>query len=134
MTITITLWEAAIWVLIICYNKIKDRYFWLGLLKDVKSYVRSCMDCQLRKETSNQPPPGLLQPIRVGRHFEKNSVDLLGPVHRSSSGKNFIIVVSDFATRYVESGALRDAKATTVARFIFQCRHGCPREILSDRG
>ena len=120
-----------------CYNKIKDRYFWLGLLKDVKNYVRSCMDCQLRKETSNQPPPGLLQPIRVGRPFEKISVDLLGPVHRSSSGKNFIIVVSDFATRYVESGALRDAKATTVARFIFQniiCRHGCPREILSDRG
>lgn len=119
------------------YNKIKGRYFWPGLLKDVRNYVRSCMDCQLRKETTNKPPPGLLQPIRVGRPFEKVSIDLLGPVHRSSSGKNFIIVVSDFATRYVEAGALSNSTAVSVAKFMFQnviCRHGCPKEILSDRG
>lgn len=119
------------------FHKIKDRFFWFGMLKDIKNYVRSCTACQLRKDTTNKKAPGLLNPIKVGLPFDKMSVDLLGPLHRSAQGKNFIIVVSDFATRYVEAGALRDAKANTVAKFIFTniiCRHGCPREILSDRG
>lgn len=119
------------------YNKIKDRYFWHGLLKDVRNYVLSCVECQLRKETTNKGPPGLLHPIRAGTPFSKISIDLMGPLHRTASGKTFICVASDLATRYVETGALRDSSAKAVAEFIFRnitCRHGCPREILSDRG
>lgn len=48
------------------YNKIKDRDVWLNLMKDVKNYIRSCMDYQLRNETINKPASGSLQKIRVG--------------------------------------------------------------------
>src|SRR5687767_6932256 len=43
----------------------------------------------------------------------------------------------DYFTKWPEARAIPDIKADTVAKFIFEeivCRHGVPKEILSDRG
>lgn len=69
--------------------------------------------------------------------FQKIGIDLLGPFRRSTDGKTMIIVCTDYATRYVETGALVNGKATHVARFILDniiSRHGAPQTIVSDQG
>ena len=49
----------------------------------------------------------------------------------------YIIVFSDYGTRWVEAFPLQDATAKSVARIFLEeiiYRHGAPRELLSDQG
>ena len=68
--------------------------------------------------------------------FKHIAMDIVGPLPRSSSGKKFILVICDYATRYPEAVALRSIDTNTVAEELvkFFARVGIPEEILTDQG
>ena len=68
--------------------------------------------------------------------FKRIAMDVVGPLPRSSSGKRFILVICDYATRYPEAIALRTVDAPTIAEELlkFFARMGVPEEILTDQG
>ena len=72
----------------------------------------------------------------IGEPFERVAMDLIGPLPRTRTGKKFVLVVSDYATRYPEAYALRDGTAPTIAEKLVDMfsRYGIPKEILSDQG
>ncbi len=118
------------------YNKIKSRYYWVGMLKIIENYVRTCPDCQGRKQPK-MLPAGLLQSIPIGEPWDRVGIDLLGPFPRSKTGNNTIVVATDYATRMVITKAMPNGTAPEVARFILEdiiCKFGSPRELLSDQG
>ncbi|KAJ3640336.1 hypothetical protein Zmor_003642 [Zophobas morio] len=115
------------------YYKIKTRYFWDNLKKDVQKFVQGCADSQARKGE----PKGLLQPIRVGLPFDRIAIDILGPFRKRKNNNTVIVVATDYATRWAETRAMPNAQADQVAKFLVEqilTRHGCPRYFLSDRG
>lgn len=117
-------------------HRIKTRYYWDSLQKDVTKFVLGCKDCQARKGLKKRPA-GLLQPVEVGLPFQKLGLDLLGPFRKSKDGKTMVVVGICYATRYVEAKALPDGKAPGVAKFVFEniiARHGAPQIIVSDQG
>ena len=63
-------------------------------------------------------------------------MDIVGPLPRSTSGKRYILVICDYATRYPEAVALRaiDANAVAEELMAFFSRIGLPEEILTDHG
>ena len=63
-------------------------------------------------------------------------MDIVGPLPRSSSGKQFILVICDYATRYPEAIALRSIDANQIAKQLisFFARVRVPEEILTDQG
>ena len=117
------------------YHKIRT-HFWFGMFKDIQHWVRSCVDCQMRKTPRNRKPAPLL-PIPVDGAFDRVAVDCLGPFPESYSGSRYVVVFSDYLTRWPEAFAVSTIQATVIAKLLVNeifCRHGSPKTLLSDRG
>src|ERR1051325_3301390 len=116
------------------YYKIVERYYWDGMYRDIREYVRTCEVCQKRGKSRRKEP---LHPIKIGQVFERVGIDLVGPLPITNQKNRYIIVATDYLTRWPEVQAISDASAATLAQFIFTeiiCRHGIPKIILSDQG
>src|SRR5205807_941289 len=70
-------------------------------------------------------------------NHEMIGIDFVGPLEKTRRGNRYILVTTDYLTKWPEAKAMKDATATNVVKFIYEviiCRHGCPKIILSDRG
>ena len=116
-------------------EKIQERYYWVGLSKDVRSFIRKCCKCTRRKSPREKRSP--LQQYPVGAPMERIALDILGPLPTSDRGNNYILVVGDYFTKWVEAYALPNQRAEVIAKTVveqFVCRFGVPREMHSDQG
>ncbi|KAM7299240.1 DDE-type integrase/transposase/recombinase [Ixodes scapularis] len=64
-------------------------------------------------------------------------MDLLGPFPTSTQGNRWIIVATDYLTRYAETKTLPSGTAVEVSKFFVESillRHGAPEVLITDRG
>ncbi|UYV64718.1 hypothetical protein LAZ67_3001747 [Cordylochernes scorpioides] len=117
--------------------RLKNKYYWPSMLKDVSEFVKTCHLCQSRKG-SNQLPSGLLQPIPPANYpFERIGIDFVGPLPSTKRRRKWIIVLTDYYTKYAETKAVPEATVKEVSTFLIEhifLRHGAPRFLISDRG
>ena len=115
-----------------------EEVFWPGYAEQVRHWCRTCVRCAMRKN----PPKtrhGALQSIRTGYPMQMVAADIIGPLPASKNGNRYILVASDYFTRWVEAYAISNQGAITVARkfgrqyvlsFFFARatthRYGCP--------
>ncbi|KAM7301434.1 putative histone demethylase [Ixodes scapularis] len=115
----------------------REKYYWPRLPKTVHLYTRSCHECQRGKKLPTKPS-GLLHPISPpSTPFQQIAMDLLGPFPPSTLGNRWIIVATDYLTRYVETKVLPSGTAVEVAKFFIESiflRHGTPEILITDRG
>ena len=116
-------------------NRIKERFYWPNWESEVRQYVVSCEICQKIKAPSINRIT-TLQPILPQRPLQIITTDCMGPLPKSTSGNEYVLVIIDHFTKLVELFPLRHIKASNVAKSLlkFVCRHGIPEQILSDRG
>uniref|UniRef100_A0A8C6KQE2 Gypsy retrotransposon integrase-like protein 1 n=1 Tax=Nothobranchius furzeri TaxID=105023 RepID=A0A8C6KQE2_NOTFU len=115
--------------------RIQQYFYWPGLYRDVASFCRSCPQCQ--KTSARFAARAPLQPLLIiMTPFERLGMDVVGPVEKSKSGNRFMLVITDYATKYPEVFPLKSVKAKTVAFCLVQffARVGFPKEILTDQG
>ena len=118
------------------YEKVRSRYYWHGMLKDIEHWCRSCIDCAMRKRRRNHHKAPLL-PIPVDGPFDRLAMDILGPLPPTHDGNRYILVFSDYYTRWPEAYALPSIEAPRIAQVLVAeilARHSAPRTLLSDRG
>ncbi|GBL96111.1 Transposon Tf2-6 polyprotein [Araneus ventricosus] len=117
-------------------KRIKDNFFWKGLYAQVRRYVASCHSCiQRRGFAKNVSAP--VQSIPTADYpFQKVAFDAIGPLVTSKNGNKWIIVISDYFTRYPEAYALPNIQSHNVAKVLidFISRHGVMQTLYSDRG
>jgi hypothetical protein len=119
-------------------QKIRDHgYWWPEMNKDVAAFVKACDVCQQGgRPTKRHLWP--LTPIMPLAPFEKWGIDFIGPINPSSSRRNrYIILATDYSTKWVEAKATRKNDAKVAADFLFDqilMRFGYPLELVSDQG
>ncbi|BFG41093.1 hypothetical protein CerSpe_273670 [Prunus speciosa] len=112
-------------------------YFWPIMEKDCFDYAKRCEDCQ-----RNGPIQHILvvplNPIIKPRPFRGWNMDFVGKIMPSSSNEHtFIIVATDYFTKWVEAKALKSISSAAVITFIKKQiihRFGILETITTDRG
>jgi transposase InsO family protein len=69
----------------------------------------------------------------------KWGLDFVGPIKPMAArmGNRYILVATDYATKWVEARALRTKIAVVTAKFLYEqilSRYGCPLILVSDQG
>ena len=102
---------------------------------DVYSHCKSCLTCASYRGAGHRTRPPL-KPLDVGGPFERIGVDIL-EMPKTERGNSYIVVFMDYLTKWPEAYAIPDQSSETIARLLVEnviCRHGIPKELLSDRG
>ena len=116
--------------------RVRTKFYWSGMARDVRSFIRQCNTCSRRKQPVGKKKAPLQQ-YQVGGPMERIALDILGPLPETPDGNIYILVVGDYFTKFVEAYALPDQTAETVADKLvheFCLRYGFPLEIHSDQG
>ncbi len=117
------------------WPKLRDRFYWRTMYRDTYRWIKSCTNCAKRKS-----PEVLkigLNPINVAEHpFHMMGMDILGPLKETVNGNKYIIVFTDYLTRWPEAFPLKNREAKTIAKVFINeivARHSAPKILLSDQ-
>jgi len=71
--------------------------------------------------------------------FHKWVIDFVGPTSppRKKTGARYIIIATDYLTRWVEAQIVKDCNEETTAKLIFEyilSSFGCPKILMTDQG
>ena len=120
----------------ITLHRLQQLFYWSGMSKDVRQFVKQCLICQASKYDTSAYP-GLLQPLPIPNEVWIDvSMDFITGLP-NSNGKEVILVVVDRLSKYSHFIALpHNFTAPLVAQAyldqVFKL-HGWPRSIVSDR-
>lgn len=115
--------------------RVRERFYWPGLQADVRIYVTGCPQCRKRKVRSSGKSH--MQIDQTGYPLERVASDIMGPLPETESGNKYIIVVSDYFTKWTEAYPLKNIESQTVAKVLveqFFCKYGVPEMVHSDQG
>lgn len=119
------------------YWRLRERYYWPKMRSDVAKYVRNCKVCAQHK-VEHLPPAGLMgQRPEISSPWELISLDFVGPLPRSSHGNRFVLVVTDYFSKYVVMFPVRNATASALTRCVEEqifLVYGVPASIICDNG
>ena len=117
-------------------SRISRCFWWPGLTRDVKEFVKQCHTCNVSTR-KNKPPPVPRRPIPAPRQpGELVQMDLMGPVRTRKYPKAFLLVIVDALTRYMVVKAIPNKEPSQVALQLldYASNLGTPKRILTDNG
>ncbi|CAF2074000.1 unnamed protein product [Rotaria magnacalcarata] len=107
------------------------------MYKKTKEYVLACTKCKqfkinrtklVGKLQSIKSPTGILDLI---------GMDFVGPVPQSLKGNKYILVCTDYLSRFAITQATANCTADTAAKFLVDkviLQYGVPKQLLTGRG
>ena len=87
-----------------------------------------------------EPIPSKRAPMQVARSgypMERIAVDIMGELPETDRGNKYVLVVSDYFTKWTECYPMPNMEAVTVAKLLVEqlfTRFGVPEQIHSDQG
>jgi len=102
---------------------------------DVKYIVSTCKHCQLFKpQTFNSKVENI--PTKPGLPFTQVGLDIVGPLPITEKRNEYIFVLVDYLTKWVEAEPTRKIESDNVINFLSRvfARHGIPEVLITDNG
>ena len=114
---------------------LRQKYYWPKMHQTVKDHILSCDRCQrIKVDNKRKNPP--LTPLPIVGPFERWHMDFL-KLSKTKDGYQYLFIMVDSFTKWVEAFPMRSQEASEVAKIIFSeifARYGAPRVLVSDRG
>ena len=106
-----------------------------GLRKIARKVLSQCLPCQRRKAA--KPKHGFLRSKPPTHMHQQVAMDFCGPYKTSNEGYQYVLVIIDQFTKWVELIPCKSATAATVLDAFYTnvvCRFGVPEQLLTDNG
>lgn len=112
-----------------------NRYWWPGVVSQVRNYIRSCERCQKVGTRFDKAAPEMHNIPIPNKPWSQIGIDICS-LPTSAEGYVGIVVAVDYFTKWVEASPIRDKTGATIAAFIYDliCRHGCFNIQINDQG
>ena len=117
-------------------GKVKYRFYWPRMAADVKLWVQQCDDCYVSKPL-NRTTHTRLQVVQVGEPLDRTATDVMGPLPKTKNRNQYVLVIGDYFTKWIEAIPVPNFTAKTCADAIlhhFILKFGVPLSIHSDQG
>ena len=104
--------------------------------KKAQEYVKKCDQCQ-RFALNIHQPGGVLNPLSSPWPFAQWGLDIVGPFSKAVGNKKYLLVCTNYFTKWVEAEPLANIRDVDVKRFIWKnivTRFGVPYVLISDNG
>ncbi|XP_047252286.1 uncharacterized protein LOC124887137 [Capsicum annuum] len=96
----------------------RAKYYWLTMKRDYFCFVRKCHQCQIHGDWIYSLPSELY-PMSAPWPFISWGMDVIGPVEpKSSNGHRFILVTTDYFTKWVEAATCKSVTKKAVVDFV----------------
>ena len=109
-------------------------YCWPSMQKEAQKYVRKCDQCQ-RFAPNIHHPGGTLNPLSSPWSFAQWGLDIVGPFPKAMGNKKYLLVGTDYFTKWVEAEPLANIRDVDVKKFIWKnivTQFGTPQTLVSD--
>ena len=117
------------------YQRLRKSFYWNNMVMDIKRVVQSCDKCQLNR-SQPYPEPTENIPTKVEGPFIHLGLDIIGPLIKTKNNNQYIMVVVDYFTKWVEAEPTENITSQDVIKFLINvfARHGVPQVITTDNG
>ncbi|CAA7047599.1 unnamed protein product, partial [Microthlaspi erraticum] len=115
---------------------VRAGYYWPTMSNDATRFARQCDKCQRHAQVSKLPPENL-KSISSSWPFMKWGMDIVGKLPTAPAQKVFLLVMTDYFSKWVEAEAFSQVTDKEVRGFIWRniiCKFGVPQEIVTDNG
>jgi len=113
---------------------IRKNFTFPRLKSIVANYVASCINCSSRRYVSKHDKVPIKQFDRPLQTFSQISIDIFGPLDKSSKGYQYVLGVVDLASNFAEMYPLKTLKSSEVIEQLLKwvCLTGIPHTISMD--
>ena len=104
--------------------------------KEALEYVKKCDQCQ-RFAPSIHQSGGVLNPLFSSWPFVQWGLDIVGPFPKVAGNKRYLLVGTDYFTKWIEAEPLANIRDVDVKSFVLRnivTRFEVPRILISDNG
>ncbi|XP_061351287.1 uncharacterized protein LOC133296340 [Gastrolobium bilobum] len=111
-------------------------FYWPTMERDTYNHVKKCDKCQ-RFADVHRAPPEELTSITSPWPFHKWGMDILGPFPKATGRIQWLIVATNYFTKWVEAEAVATITSQNVRKFFWRnvvYRFGIPGEVITDNG
>ena len=120
----------------LAHRALTQGYWWPNMQREAQEYAKKCDQCQRFAPNIHQPG-GVLNPLSSPWPFAQWGLDIVGPFPKAAGNKRYIIVGTDYFTKWVEAEPLANIRDVDAQKFIWKniiTRFGTPRTLISDNG
>lgn len=113
----------------------RQRFYWPGMERDVRDYVKTCTRCVLSK-TPEPAARAPLESIKTTAPLELVCIDFWAAEDRNNKSVD-VLVITDHFTKLAHAFPCHNQSAKSVAKKLwdgFFCIYGFPQRLHSDQG